>query len=90
MIFTKESSTAKNKNLVATTTYYQLIAGHFYKLGENKILRRCVMEHEIPIILAEVHEGIVRGNYAGKVIMNMVLRAELWWLTVHNDSKEYC
>jgi hypothetical protein len=48
---------------------YQLIASHLYKLGEDNILRRCVMEHERPIILAESHEGIFGGNYARKSIV---------------------
>jgi hypothetical protein len=42
----KEFNTAQKKNLVVRVADYQLIAGHLYKLGENNILRRCVMEHE--------------------------------------------
>jgi hypothetical protein len=33
-------------------------------MGPDEILRRCVMEKERPLILAEVHEGIAGGNYA--------------------------
>ena len=49
-------------------TYYQLIEGNLYKLGANGILRRCVLEHERPMILEEVHDGIVGGHYAGREI----------------------
>jgi hypothetical protein len=62
----REFTTVQNKNLVVRATDYQLIAGHLYKLGADNILRRCVMEHERPIILEEEHEGIVGGHYAGK------------------------
>jgi len=48
------------------------------------------MEHEIPIILVEEHEGIFRGNYARKYTTHKVLYAGLWWPTVHKDSKDYC
>jgi hypothetical protein len=58
----------QKKNLVVRAVDYQLIAGHLYKLGADNILRRCVMEHERPIILAEAHEGIVGGHYAGKAM----------------------
>lgn len=34
----KEFSTAQKKNLVVRFAYYQLIAGHLYKLGANNIL----------------------------------------------------
>jgi hypothetical protein len=54
----KEYITAQKKNLVVRVVDYQLIVGHLYKLGEHNILRRCGMEHERPIILAEAHEWI--------------------------------
>jgi hypothetical protein len=67
-----------------------LIAGHLYKMGTDRILRRCVLEHEIPRILAEAHEGRAGGHYAGKDITQKVLHVGLWWSTIHRDSKEYC
>jgi hypothetical protein len=74
---------------VVKVSYYQLIIGHLYKLGADNILRRCVMEHEMFIILVESHEGIVGGNYAGNAIVKKVLHVGLWWPTIHKDSKEY-
>jgi hypothetical protein len=35
-------------------------------MGPDEILRRCVMEEKRPLILAEAHEGITGGHYAGK------------------------
>jgi hypothetical protein len=60
---------------VVRAAAYQLIAGHLYKLGEDNIMRRCVVDHERPIILAEAHEGIAGGHYAGKHTMEKVLCA---------------
>jgi hypothetical protein len=60
-----EFSTTQKKNLVVRDADYQLIAGHLYNMGENSILRRCVLEHEWPRIFAESHEDIVGGHYAG-------------------------
>jgi hypothetical protein len=68
-------STAQNKNMVFRVADYQLIARHLYKMGTYKILRRCVLEHERSKILAEAHEGIAGGDYAGKYIMQKVLHA---------------
>jgi hypothetical protein len=86
----QEFNTAQKKNLVVRAADYQLIAGHLYKMGADNILRRCVLEHERPRILAESHEGIAGGHYAGKATVQKVLRAGLWWPTVHRDSKDYC
>jgi hypothetical protein len=44
------------------------------------------MEHETPIILAESHERIVGGHYAGKVTTQKVLHAQLWWPIVLKDA----
>jgi hypothetical protein len=58
-------------------------------MGTDNILRRCVLEHERPRVLAESHEGIVGGHYAGKDTTHKVLCTGLWWPTVHKDAKEY-
>jgi hypothetical protein len=58
-------------------------------MGPDDILRRCVMEVECPLILAEAHEGITGGNYVGKSTAQEVLRAGLWWPTLHIDAKDY-
>jgi hypothetical protein len=68
---------------------YQLIVGHLYKLGVDNILRRCVMEHEHPIILVEAHEGIDGGHYARKATAQKIVRVGLWWPTIYKDAKEY-
>jgi hypothetical protein len=59
-------------------------------MGVDSILRRYVLDHERPRILAESHKGIVGGHYAGKATTQKVLRVGLWWTTIHSDSKEYC
>jgi hypothetical protein len=56
----------QKKKLVVKVIDYQIIAGNLYKLGIDGILRRCVLEHERNMILSKAHEGVARGNYAGK------------------------
>jgi hypothetical protein len=65
----------QKKKLVVRAAYYQLIVGNLYKLCGNNILRRYVMEHEIPIILAKSHEGIVGVHYVGKYIAQKIVHA---------------
>jgi hypothetical protein len=79
----------QKKQLVEHTADFSLIDVQLYKMGPNEILRRCVMEAERPLILAEAHEGIVGGHYVGKATMQKILRAGLWWPTLHKDAKEY-
>jgi hypothetical protein len=86
----QEFNTVQKKNMVVRYAYYQMIAGHLYKMDTNNILRIFVIEHERPRILAEAHEGIAGGHYVGKSTMKKVLHAILWWTTIHRDAKEYC
>jgi hypothetical protein len=64
----QEYNTVQNKNMVVQVAYYQLIAGHLYEMGVDITLQRYMLEHETPRVLAESHEGIAGGNYAGKYI----------------------
>jgi hypothetical protein len=59
-------------------------------MGVDNILQRYVLKNERPRILAESHEGMERGYYAGKYTMQKVLHTGLWWTLIHRDSKEYC
>jgi transposase InsO family protein len=58
-------------------------------MGPDKILRRCGMEAERPMILEESHEGIAGGHYGGKATTQKVLQATIWWPTLQRDAKEY-
>jgi hypothetical protein len=53
-----EYTITQKKQLVVCATDFSLIVGHLYKMGPDKILRRCVMKAKRPLILIEAHEGI--------------------------------
>ena len=78
----------QKKQLVVKAVDYQLIAGSLYKLCADWILRRCVLSHEIPIILDKYHEGVVGGHYIGKATTRKILYVGLWWPTMDRDAKE--
>ena len=46
----------RNK-LVMKVTDHQLITGQLYKLGIGGILRRCISQHEMEMIMRDAHEG---------------------------------
>jgi hypothetical protein len=67
-----------------------LIVGNLYKLGAGGILRRCVLEQKIPMILEEAHDEIAGGHYGGREYAQNILCAGIWWPTLHKYAKEYC
>ena len=73
-----EMTTQQKKQLAVKGDDFTLIAGQLYKMGPDEILRRCVLEHEKPLILAEAHSGAARGHYAGKAIAQKILTGG-WW-----------
>jgi hypothetical protein len=84
-----EYTIPQKKQLVVRAADFSLIAVQLYKMGPDEILRICVMEAERPLILAESYKGITGGHYAGKATAQKVLRASLWWPTLHKDAKDY-
>jgi len=80
----------ENKELVVRTTDFFVIAGHLYKMGNDEILQRFVLEFERSSILADTHGGPTGGHYAGRATTQKVLCAGLWWPTLHQDSKTHC
>jgi hypothetical protein len=68
-----EYTMPKKKHLVVRAADFSLIVSQLYNMGPNEILRKCLMEAEHPLILAESHEGIAGGHYAGKETAQKVL-----------------
>ena len=68
---------------------YHLIVVELYKLGEDEILRRCILKNETKDIIKEVKKGTIGGHYARKVTMHKIMHAKLWYPTIVRDMKEY-
>jgi hypothetical protein len=58
--------TTQMRHMVVRATYYQLIVEQLYKLGLDKVLRRCVLNHERQDILWECHSVFVGVHVGGK------------------------
>ena len=58
-------------------------------MGLDEIMRQYVLPHELERILDEAHDGIVGGNYVGCTTTRNILRAILWWSTMHSDAIYY-
>ena len=76
-VATAEYSVQQKKELVTRAADLTIIDGQLYKLGADEILRKYVLEHEWPAVLAEAHEGVAGGHYAGKSMTQKILRAGL-------------
>lgn len=76
----------QKKQLVVKETNYQVIARNLYKLDTDGLLRRCVSEHERPMILSEAHERVAGGHYVVKTMTQNILHPRIWWPTLHKEQ----
>ncbi|KAH9315077.1 hypothetical protein KI387_023704 [Taxus chinensis] len=79
----------EKKQLAIRTMPYMLMSGDLYQLGQDEVLRQCVLEHERKAIMEEGHGGITGGNYERDVTTCKILLAGLWWEILYKDCKEY-
>lgn len=87
--FPREMPLGERRKLVLRSRTFQLINGLLYKMGPDQILRRCILEEEIQGVLREAHEGPAGGHMGLDTMARKVLLAGLWWLTLHNDAREW-
>lgn len=87
--FPSDMPPAERRKIVLKSKTFQLINGLLHKMGPDQILRRCVVEEEIPGVLKEAHEGLAGGHMGPDAIARKILLAGLWWPTMHTDAKEW-
>lgn len=81
----EEMKALEKKKIAIHTSPLMLISVDSYKLGQDEVLHRCVLEHEFTDIIVEVHGGIVGDATTWKILLT-----RLWWETLYKDCKEYC
>eukprot|EP00253_Pinus_taeda_P007839 PITA_07839 len=78
---------------------HYLLGGHFKMYTDHSALNYLVnkpmlggesAEFERSNILIDAHGGTAGGHYARRETAQKILRAGLWWPTLHQDSKAYC
>ena len=79
----------KKQILSMKATPYSLINGFLYKMGLEKILIRCVLEHERNNIMYEAHYGLGGGHFQADTTAKKIQKLGLWWPTLHKDCKKF-
>lgn len=80
-------SEKRKKILAMKATPYTLINGSLYNLGQDDVLRRCVLPHDRQAIINEVHARAVGIIFQVDAPINKILQAGLWWPTLNRDCK---
>jgi len=56
-----------------------------YKRNHDMVLLRCVNANEVEKILLEVHEGSFGTHANGHAMVQKILRARYYWITMESD-----
>ena len=88
-LFPSTFSRDQRKRLALQSRHYKVIADQLYRIGGDGLLCRCVPPHETEVVLAEAHQGIGGGHFAGDVTARKILQAGLWWPKLWADSAKW-
>ena len=78
-----------NTQLVHKSALYTLIGGVLYKKGRDEVLRRCIFQSEVDIILEGYHLDSCGGYFAGDSTARKALMASYWWPTMFFDAHQF-
>ncbi|KAJ0494617.1 putative nucleotidyltransferase, Ribonuclease H [Helianthus annuus] len=62
---------------------------YLFRIGGDRVLRRCVSKEDGLNILSHVHEGLTGGHHGPNVMAQKVFDSGFYWLTVVKDAVEF-
>jgi len=87
--FPPNLSSKEKSNIIRKSAPFTLIGGNLFKLGLDKIMRRCAREEKVFDILLTCHDGPCGGHFVAKRTSFKVLQVGYYCPTLHRDVKRY-
>jgi hypothetical protein len=57
--------------------------GVICRFGQNNKFRQILQPKDVPIILQELHGGVIGGHFSFDIAMRKILDANYWWATIN-------
>jgi len=83
-------SRAMKSKIVHTTKHYIWDEPYLWKHCADQIIRRCIPDNEIPLILNFCHSLECGGHFGSTRTARKILDSSLFWPSIFKDSFEYC
>ncbi|XP_022014263.1 uncharacterized protein LOC110913749 [Helianthus annuus] len=88
--FVMESlSLQEKRKLTRDASKYIWDDPYLFRIGGDRVLRRCVSREEGAGILRHVHEGLTGGHHGAHVTAQKVFDCGFYWPTVVDDAAEF-
>ncbi|KAK1419540.1 hypothetical protein QVD17_28715 [Tagetes erecta] len=81
-------SSQQRKKFFADANHYIWDAPYLFRLGADRVFRRCVSAEEGREILKHCHEGLTGGHHGPSYTAKKVLDAGFYWPTVFKDAHD--
>lgn len=66
-----------------------MVGEELYKRSATSPMLKCIGPENSDYALREVHEGICRDHFAGKILALKILRQEYYWPTITKNAMEF-
>jgi len=79
----------ERRKIRVNSRHFVVLGNRLYRRGLDGVLRRCVMEDEVPSILTACHDSACGGHFSGQLTGQKILRAGYYWPTLFKDAHAY-
>lgn len=88
-IIPSDYSSHQKKKFFAELKYYFWEDPILYRRGADQIVRRCIPEEEVPLILENCHSSIYAGHFGASKTAAKILQSGFYWPTLFKDAFEF-
>lgn len=79
----------ERRKIRVNSRHFVVLGNRLYRKGLDGVLRRCVMEEEVPSILSACHDSACGGHFSGQLTGQKILRAGYYWPSLFKDAHSY-
>ncbi|KAI3724961.1 hypothetical protein L1987_64729 [Smallanthus sonchifolius] len=87
-VVVKGMTSQQRRKFFADANHYIWDAPHLFRVGADRVLRRCVSKEEGVEILKHCHEGLTGGHNGPSYTAKKVFDSGFYWPTVFKDAHE--
>ena len=77
------------RKLKVQVARFVLIKDVLYKRSFSRPYLRCLGPEEVDYVMKEFHEGICRNHFGSRSLVDKLIRAGYYWLTMQKDVQAY-
>ena len=79
-------SKVERRKVRVNSKHFAIIAHRLYRRGVDGVLRRCIADEEISLVLEASHDSLCGGHFAGRLTAQKALRSGYFWPSMFADA----